>query len=587
MQDTTTAAERIATFYTKQVERNERLIVGLVLAAYLVALGWQAWHVGLTLDEPTRMLASYLYWLNQPDLSPRDLPPLIKILTGWIPLVLHIPLFPELPCWKPGITQDVASEILDRLQPAQIQEVFYLMRLVLSTFAVLTALLVWYWGRLLFGRAVGLLLLLTAVLSPTALAHGCLANSDLAATFGYLLSAFCAWRFWLSPSRKTALALGASVTVAMLAKMSMLIVPILALLVVAARAIRGPRPLSRWLGWALGAVLLVPYAGTVTAYKFDTRRLTAYELEVMHVTREFPEPLLKLASIFQYIPTPADMQDGIRSLSLYQEGGPSYMLGKVYPSGHWVYYPVALAVKTPIAIQILFVGGLILVARRMLTGRTSAADWFLVAPGFLYLGLAIPSNLQLGVRLVLPCFPFGFIVAGFAIERGLSTGRGKIALAVVFGWLAVASIWIYPQGLAYFNEWAGGPDQGWRYLVDSNLDWGQDLPELADYVRENGLRRLKLFYFGFDKLDRYGVEKEVEMPPVPWDPALVTGTKLIPTPGIYAVSATLLPGHYFLRDYWDYFRYFREREPDDEVGYSILIYKVKRGTAPRSRAVTK
>jgi len=549
-------------------------LVGLLVAGYLIALGWQAWHVGLTFDEPAHMLDAYLYWLGQPDLSPRDFTPLIKILTGWIPRILEIPLFPELPVWKNDWKQDVASEILDRLRPDQIQKLFFLMRLVLIIFPISTALLIWHWGRKLFGR-VPALLLLTAVLMPTALAHGCLLKNDLAAAFSYLLCAYCGWRLWLEPGWRTSLLLGGSVLLAMLAKMSLLVTGPMAFLLVVARRIGSPRPRLRWLGLALGAVLLITYLGLLAAYKFDAHPATLEELAEMRAGGVFSEAVTGRTGVFGWIPLPSDLLSGVRSLSLYQEhGAPGYLLGEALSSGRWSYYPLALMVKTPIAVQILFVGGAVLLSARCWRRKAVAADGFLLVPGILYLSLAMQSNLQLGVRLVLPCLPFALLVGGVAIERGLQSPTGRAALTAVLLWMMVASVSIYPQGISYFNEWAGGPGQGWKYLVDSNLDWGQNLPELADYVRRNRLQKLKLYYFGYDKLHRYGIEDRVERLAPPWGPDLVSGTRLVPSPGIYAVSATLLPGHFFDTPYRDYFLYFREREPEAKIGYSIFIYKV-------------
>ena len=142
--------------------------------------------------------------------------------------------------------------------------------------------------------------------------------------------------------------------------------------------------------------------------------------------------------------------------------------------------------------------------------------------------------------------------------------------------MAAASVSIYPQGIAYFNEWAGGPDQGWKYLVDSNLDWGQNLPELADYVRRQRLDRVNLCYFGADRLDRYGIGDRVVQWPPPWG-QWASERRLLPEPGVWAVSASFLTGHMFAEEYRDYFGYFRERRPDAKAGYSIFIYRVPSG----------
>lgn len=548
-------------------------MVALVLAAYLAALGWQAWRVGLTYDEPTHMLGSYLYWLGRPDLYPRDFPPLIKITTGWIPLALSIPLHLGLPQWKTQWKQDVASAILDHLEPERIQQLFYLMRLAATIFPMLTALLVWYWGRLLWGRRVALLLLLAWVLLPTPLAHGCLLKNDLATTFTYLLFAFCGWRFWLAPDRKHSLCLGLSVLLAILAKLSLLIVVPLGVLLVAARAIPRQQPRRRALVFALGSVLLIPYVGLLASYRFEARRLTEQDLRTMLRREGFSRWEVAAAHLFRLLPTPEDLQTGVRSLNTYQKyGAPTYLLGRARTHGSLAYFPVALALKTAIALQILFLSGLILIAGRIGSRRAAAADWFLLAPGLLYVALAAQSNLQLGVRLVLPAFPFFLLLGGFAIERALTGRAGQAALAVVFVWLAAASISIYPQGIAYFNEWAGGPEQGWKYLSDSNVDWGQNLPELAAYIRRNHVQRVRLYYWGFDPLRHYGIEGIAQEQPPPWRQFHLPD-RLVPAPGLYAVSVTYLHGQFFDSAHRDYFHCFQVRKPDARAGYSIFIYR--------------
>jgi hypothetical protein len=361
------------------------------------------------------------------------------------------------------------------------------------------------------------------------------------------------------------------VLAAVLAKASMLITGPLAVLLVLARIVRGPRPLSRWLPGALAAVVLIPYAGMTAAYKFDVRRLTVKDLAQMREEEEFSAPVLAVAEIFRFVPTPTDLQKTVRSLNLYERyGAPSYLLGEARSTGHWAYYFLALALKVPIAIQILTVAGLLVAAL-----RREPTALVLFWPGALYLAAASQADLQLGVRLVLPTLVLAILLGGYAIRRALETRRGQAALLVLLAWLAGASAFIYPQGIAYFNEWAGGPTQGWRYLADSNLDWGQNLPELAEYVRRRRVRTIRLYYFGFDKLHRYGLDGVVETLAAPWGPNLVQGTKPQIEPGLYAVSATLLPGHFFAKEYRDYFQYFRERTPDARAGYGIFIYRVR------------
>jgi hypothetical protein len=134
--------------------------------------------------------------------------------------------------------------------------------------------------------------------------------------------------------------------------------------------------------------------------------------------------------------------------------------------------------------------------------------------------------------------------------------------------------------LSYFNLAAGGPANGGRILIDSNIDWGQDLFRLQDWMAENEVEQLKLSWFGTADPAYYGLAYD-PLPGLPrhfdlwWD---VPFNPADPEPGIYAIS---------LSNLWELpleekvvFPWFRRREPDDRVGYSILIYRVEAGEEP-------
>jgi hypothetical protein len=136
------------------------------------------------------------------------------------------------------------------------------------------------------------------------------------------------------------------------------------------------------------------------------------------------------------------------------------------------------------------------------------------------------------------------------------------------------SLSIFPSGIAYFNEWAGGPRGGSRFLADSNLDWGQGLPELGRYVTRRGLDRITLYYFGQDVPGHYIPPEKLDERPPPLARSLASGTVLDPEPGVYAVSVNLLLGFYAVPEYRDYFAPLRERAPVEMVGHSIAVFEV-------------
>ena len=146
---------------------------------------------------------------------------------------------------------------------------------------------------------------------------------------------------------------------------------------------------------------------------------------------------------------------------------------------------------------------------------------------------------------------------------------GKMVL-VAITWYIGASTYIHPHYLAYFNEFVGGPGNGYKYLVDSNLDWGQDLKGLKAYMQSHGIPRIYLSYFGSDSPQRYGIAYD-------WLPSFVLNN---PDPqkheivlkGWVAISATNLQGVYFTDK--NLFARLRERQPAAKIGYSIFIYNM-------------
>ena len=135
-------------------------------------------------------------------------------------------------------------------------------------------------------------------------------------------------------------------------------------------------------------------------------------------------------------------------------------------------------------------------------------------------------------------------------------------------WHAVGSLRIYPDYLAYFNEAAGGPQNGFRHLADSNLDWGQDLKALKTYQDDHELGTIQLSYFGTASPRKYGI-KNRPLPSFPFhqDAPLPKRWR-----GTFAISATNLVG-LNLKD--DYYERFRSMEPAAVIGHSIFIYHVK------------
>src|SRR5262249_18937598 len=161
-------------------------------------------------------------------------------------------------------------------------------------------------------------------------------------------------------------------------------------------------------------------------------------------------------------------------------------------------FPLAWAIKFPVPLQLLTVAGLAALVVRIRRNEANSADAFVWGTAAFFVATAALSNFHIGFRHVLPALPLLILGGGFALARCNGNPTASVAIAISFAWLAVSSLHVYPQGISYFNEWVGGPSQGWKYLADSNLDWGQNLPDLGRYMERNRVERIKTFIFGYD-----------------------------------------------------------------------------------------
>jgi hypothetical protein len=333
--------------------------------------------------------------------------------------------------------------------------------------------------------------------------------------------------------------------------------------------IKGPR-------WAALLVPLTVYLAILAAYQFRAAPVEKEELDLF-LPAGVPARLLPAATAAARLPWPKQFVRGILFIggSLRGEGFPGYMLGRKITGIVPLYYPLAWAVKFPIPLQILTLAGLAALAIRLWRCQFRSADLFLWGSAAWFFVTAMFSNYHIGFRHVMPALPFFILGGGLALGRWAAerTGRGLALLLLL--WLALSSLRVYPHGISYFNEWVGGPENGWKYLADSNLDWGQNLPELADYVRLHRIARINLYIFGLDDPGHYLAPGTWFPQPWPQPPRIPPGSRLDPAPGTYAVSFNALAGFAAQEGYQDYLDCFRKRRPQGRAGYSIFIYAVE------------
>jgi len=455
-----------------------------------------------------------------------------------------------------------------------------------------------FWGRLPFallavaagllifgevGRAYGRLAALGAtavfLFTPEVLAHAQWAHSDMAAALTTIVVAVALARATELPAWKNDVILGGALGVAALAKIPQLVLVPVAVIVVGVfdrqhRAGPSWRRLSRrfaTIALALWAVIVIGY--------LPQPRLLRHEFAASDIAKLLhspPEAGLNHAarSLLSVVPLPDTYLKGVVFTKVHaQLGRLTYFHGKTSSEGWWYYYPVAIVLKYPTPLLLLALAGLAVVVSSAGLSMQRKIAW--TVPPLAILALTLTNRVQtVGVRSVLPLAVFFAIWCGAA----LAAVRGRVARLAVVTLLAssIASGMVaYPDFLGYFNPLAGGTRAADRWLVDANIDWGQDLPALAEALERNGVEEVRLAYLGTARPGEWGI------------PAAPPGRRgagwyLMDTdwqPGWYALSRSLLSG------WWppeDPYAWLRKLEPVEIIGGSIALFEVKPEDLPNA-----
>jgi 4-amino-4-deoxy-L-arabinose transferase-like glycosyltransferase len=437
-----------------------------------------------------------------------------------------------------------------------------LARLGTLPFFVLASALVFIVGAKLYGKPAGLVATLLFTSLPTVLAHASLATTDMAAAAS-LTGVVFAFLLWLErPNRWQGLGLGVAGSVAILSRLSALlffpasVLPSIGLYVYAERSkgARFPEMLRRRLpslALACGIVFLLIWA----AYFFSVSpTLAPGKLDRPEIIG-----LSHTAKTLMQIPIPAgELVRGIGYVLRHgHKGHNTYFLGEVRSTGWWYFFPIVLGVKTPLAFLILFFIGIPALWRS--TGRDKA--WKHLAPllaAVCILLVSLPSSLNLGVRYILPIYPMMALVAGSGaialFHLKLKRRLGSLLAMALLVWLSVSSLKVHPDYLAYFNEVAMREPE--RIVVDSDLDWGQDLKRLTWKLKELGVEEVYLEYFGTAVLRRHPLPKVLKIDPQH------------PPKGWVVVSLM------HLKRRSDKFAWLEGYEPVAMAGKSIRIYRI-------------
>lgn len=415
---------------------------------------------------------------------------------------------------------------------------------------LLTGLVIFIWARRATKHdGAALLALALWVFQPTALAHGHLTDTDMGIAFGIALALYAFARFLEAPSVKGAALGGAATGVALMMKFTALILaPVYVVMLAVAwkkLEIEAPRLCKMTAAFVLAgwAVILVVYFPQWAPAPPPSEA----EAAVLSIPGWF--------TLFRPVLVPPAFFKGIAlTLGHVRGGGESYLLGRWSPKGWWYYFPVALLLKSPVAFIVLMAGGLFVFLKKVRSvGLLEQASWLGAA---VYLASAMTSGVNIGVRHLLPMLPLVSVGIGCAFAR-LADRRLKLAATALLGWQALSVLLAYPLYIQYFSEAVGGAPNGYKYLIDSNYDWGQDANRLKKFLDEHQIGHIYLDYFG--------TQFSTEHLKIPNTRVNAETAKQIQQ-GTLVVSVSQL-----VRPEWTWLR--ETRQPMARVAYTLFVYQ--------------
>ena len=523
---------------------------------------------------------SYLHYLDY-RLNPEH-PPLAKVLAGSLLQFVDIKDMRQDWSWD-GINQWEAGWSMLYRSGNNPDQILLWARLPMILLALGLGFLLYIWAKKFWGRGVALLVLTLYAFYPDVLGHSHLVTTDIAAAFGYVVTLFAFDNLMRKKTTKALIWAGVAFGLAQLLKFSSFLLFFILLALVFYRAKLDKKDNESYWGsfWDLFKMYLwvcvisivvvwivyIPLVWNMSpgiehqviennltnndAKTIIARRLL-HAMEGNVITRSIGHYILGVLLVFVRV----------------AGGNATYILGQVSDKSISWYFPVAWLLKTPLSVIILFVWSLLTLAIfRHKHKEESWENWLILTPIVIYWAFTLKGSLNIGIRHLMPTVPFVLLFIGKSMKRYIDwqkrlTIQGLVVIALA-ATMIVEVISYYPQYIAYFNMLVPR-DKRYQYMIDSSLDWGQDLYRLKNYIDANDIDSIKVDYFG-GSVPPYFIPQSSE-----WH------SSYGPTAGWIAVSATYFQSSKLygpMEHKWDY-EWLENFKPETIIGGSILVYHI-------------
>lgn len=506
-----------------------RVVLAMVFggAVWLQCIG--AWTDSQTTDEAAHLAAGYSYWRTGDFRLNPEHPPLIKLAAS-LPLLalrsLELDLGSE--AWRNHDQWALGAQLVyssyESINGARV--VMFLARLPMIAIWALLGWLIWRWSYNRWGRLGGLLSLTAFAYDPNWLGHGHLVTTDVGLALGLFGTVWALGQVLKRPSwgriAIVSLIFALTQTTKFSALLLWLIIPLIGLI----RLIQPEGSGWNWRWWwrLMAGLVIITLGLTWAVYGFEIKPIDADpRIESLWSDRAWlatsneldkQPPFIRwmvaisdpaktsgqwLADFSnQSIPAYSYWRGFFSTLTHSMVGHSAFLFGEYSFRGWWWYFPAAIVLKTPLVILgALLLAGLIAAIRWRPQRTFGFNTWLIGLPPLIYLLWSLSSHINIGIRHIFPIFPFMFLALGSLAAPWPRLDRCRIwvVTAVMLGTVSTALL-SWPSTIGYFNALAGGTFNGHRYLLDSNLDWNQDIWRLRDFLDRQRFPEVHLVLFG-------------------------------------------------------------------------------------------
>lgn len=539
-------------------------------------------------DEGAHIFSGYSYWTKGDFGMNPEHPPLVKLLATF-PL-LHMKLNVPQPLSSPPFFK--FSEFLEGKQflySNDADAILFRARVAVSLLSIALALVIFMATKEMFRMVPALVALVLCVFDPNLIAHGALVTTDVGMAMFLFATVYAFYLYVKKPTAKRLATAAVLAGLTLATKHSgVLLCPILGLLAIAeilhapAVDVQKAGGRAKQIARLAGALAVMAIVGVTILWTFYGFRYQARPAG-MAMTPSLPEyvgqlehrptagKVVLMAAKYHLLPEAylyglTDVYNAPRYLN-------SFLLGNLYHHGQWFYFPAVFAIKSTLGFLLLLL--LLPIAVALCSKSYWREFLFLSIPPFIYFLVAMASGFNIGVRHILPVYPFLIVLAAFVAGELIQKNKiwAAIACALILFHVA-SSIRVFPNYLTYANEMWGGPAKTYKILTNSNVDWGQQLKATKEYLDRHNVKDCWFDYFTWPFADPsyYGI------PCKPLPAYLSQAFEVYPPPapakvsGMVLISADELSGEGWGPDELNPYAQFWKLKPADLIGNSILVF---------------